>query len=373
MRIKHLTRCILVCLMAVAMVSQVTSAQKDTHHGPAWQSTPKQYSINRIRDLALIYQGGTQRIPWTPEQFAPYVVHEFADGHKDWLFDGFLFLEFADVPECNFIPGPSYLRPARKDDWQRYMDRLFEKGKALDALNTTIENYKATLGKPNFKHKVVLTLPTPIPEQKDWGTLDGKALDMGNTEDAKAACIWYLDALTDRFSKAGLDNLELTGIYWVNEDMRYLEGFTPLIAPHIHQLGLQFVWIPYFKARGYRQWRELGFDIAYLQPNYFLNRNTTPARIDEACSLARQSGMGLEFECDERALETDPDTAYDYMEAYLDGFWRHHVFTDSALAYYTGNHILLDFVNNPNPRNRRIMDRLAQIIVERRWNSSLIP
>ena len=54
------------------------------------------YKVSDVRDLALIYQGGSHRIDWTLEQFVPYVTHTFADGHKDWLFDGFLFLEFND-------------------------------------------------------------------------------------------------------------------------------------------------------------------------------------------------------------------------------------------------------------------------------------
>ena len=72
-------------------------AASDKHQGPAWQSTEKNFSINQIRDLALIYQGGSQRIPWTEDQIEPYVVHKFANGKKNWLFDGFLFLEFANA------------------------------------------------------------------------------------------------------------------------------------------------------------------------------------------------------------------------------------------------------------------------------------
>lgn len=61
------------------------------------------------------------------------------------------------------------------------------------------------------------------------------------------------------------------------------------------------------------------------------------------------------------------------MSAYMDGFWRHNVFTDAAIAYYTGSHLLLDFVQNPSPENQKLMDRLATIIVDRRNNPSLLP
>ncbi len=155
-----------------------------------------------IRDLALIYQGGAQRIPWTQEQIEPYVVHTFADGHKDWLFDGFLFLEFADMPECNFAPGYRGKRAARKDDWQRYLDSMFAPGKALHALDSCISVNRAAIGDPGFRHKVIITLPTPHPHQKDWGQVDGRDLDFDNVDDAYAACKWYLDGLTGRFCRS---------------------------------------------------------------------------------------------------------------------------------------------------------------------------
>ena len=83
--------------------------------------------------------------------------------------------------------------------------------------------------------------------------------------------------------------------------------------------------------------------------------------------------MGMEFECDENALFQKENSSYDRMDAYMDGFWRHNVFTDAAIAYYTGSKLLLEFVKNPCPENQRIMDRLATIIVDRRSNPSLIP
>ena len=51
---------------ALAFMTSCGNSEKvvsDNHQGPAWQSTEKNFSINQIRDLALIYQGGSQRIP----------------------------------------------------------------------------------------------------------------------------------------------------------------------------------------------------------------------------------------------------------------------------------------------------------------------
>ncbi len=168
------------------------------------------------------------------------------------------------------------------------------------------------------------------------------------------------------FAEAGFENIDLAGIYWVDEDMRFLGGFTQAIAPYIHSLGLQFVWIPYFRAKGFEDWREHGFDIVYHQPNHFFDPAISDARLDEACSLARHYGMGMEFECDENALSQNADCRSDRMQAYIDAYWRNNVFTDAALAYYTGHHLLLDFKEQPSRQNQALADRLASVIVERR-------
>lgn len=356
---------------AMTAASLSVSAGNDSRPGPAWQATPKQYSINQIRDLALIYQGGSHRPDWTAEEFVPYVSHTFADGHKDWLFDGFLFLEFQSDGR-QYIPGLR-MPNARKEDWLHYLDRVFEPGKSLDALDKCIGKMKSELGDPGFRHKVVLTVLPPIHHQKDWGELNGRALDFDKVEDCKEAVKWYLDMLVDRFNKAGYKNIDLSGIYWVDEDMLHFDGFPKHVAPYVHEKGLQFVWIPYFKARGYDRWQELGFDIAYHQPNHFFSNNIPDARLDEACSLARHNGMAMEFEFDGRALEDSPEQFAGRMNAYIDAYWRNNVFTDCALAYYEGGNGFARFAANPTPANQALIDRLATIIVERRNNSSLVP
>jgi len=41
-------------------------------------------------------------------------------------------------------------------------------------------------------------------------------------------------------------------------------------------------------------------------------------------------------------------------------------FERSALAYYTGSHLLTDFVRNPSAENAALADRFARIICSRR-------
>lgn len=328
------------------------------------------YPKNKIRDLALIYQGGINRIDWTVEQFMPYVTHKFADGHRDWFFDGFLFLDFNDGRGNTFVPIYG-AKKARKAEWEWYLDRLFEKGKSLDALNECINQQKKVIGNPGFKHKIVLTIPTPLADQTDWGTLGGRSLNFNNYGDRAAAAAWFIDQLVKRFNDEEYENLELTGLYWVDEDICHTKDLTKYIAPAVHAKGLEFIWIPYYQARGYDKWKELGFDMVYYQPNHFFDKKIPDSRLDDACETALDLGMAMEFECDAKALYGAKDSSYDRMQAYIDAFRRHNVFETSAIAYYSGSKGFIDMEMNPCPENQKIMDELAKIVIERRKNKHL--
>lgn len=329
-----------------------------------------QWPKNDIRDLALIYQGATWRIDWTEKDFEPYVAHTFADGSREWLFDGFLFLDFGKDGTVKYIPEAGSTG-ADKDDWQWYLDRVFEKGKSLDALDKYISRLKKELGDPGFRHKIVLTLVVPEYGKTDWGELDGVALDFNDDNDRVAAAKWYIDQMLERFNSAGYANLDLQGIYWLDEDLIHTHSFPKFIAPYIHEKGLEFVWVPYFKARGYERHREMGFDISYMQPNHFFHNNIPDKRLDETIDVAIRNGMAVEFECDGDALSQNSDSKLDRMVAYIDAFERHGVFDSCPVAYYTGSKLFIEMRNNPSPENQAVMDRLARIIVNRRNNPQL--
>lgn len=44
-------------------------------------------------------------------------------------------------------------------------------------------------------------------------------------------------------------------------------GMVRALSLHLHALGYRFSWHPYYEARGWESWRELGFDYALMQPN----------------------------------------------------------------------------------------------------------
>lgn len=335
------------------------------HRAKAQNNQEYKYKTSKIRDLALIYQGGTHRIDWTPDQFIPYVTHQFADNTKDWLFDGFLFLEFTDGKGYNYAYGYAK-KQARKVEWEWLLDRLFEKGKALDALDQCIENQKKEIGEPQFKHKIILGIAIPLPKQKDWGIINGDSLDFNHQSDQIKASKWYIDQLISRFKKAKYKNLDLSGFYWVDEDIATCKDLPKYVSQYIHSKKKEFVWIPYWKAKGYDQWKELGFDIAYQQPNHFFTKDIPDSRLDEACDVALNHRMAMEFECDSKALYDSDGSSYDRMLTYIERFERHGVFEASAIAYYTGSKGFIDMYKSTSPEDKKIMDRLARHIVARR-------
>lgn len=361
-RMKRLITIAAVALAALALAAPQIQARQPRTAAVAGMPALTDYPV---RDMALIYQGGTHRIPWTADQLEPYVTHRFADGTEDWLFDGFLFLEFKTGKGRTFSPGYDPLN-ARRTEWEWYLDRLFEPGKSLHALDSIIGVKKRQLGDPGFRHKVILTVFVAMPGQTDWGRLNGRNLSFNHMKDRVAANRWFIDQLTGRFAAQGFKNIDLTGLYWIDEDMISTADAPKTIADYVHSKGLKFVWIPYFTARGHERWRQLGFDMVYHQPNHFFNRSIPDTRLDRAVQIADSTGMAMEFECDERALSQSRERMGSRMHAYIDAYERLGVFDSVPLAYYTGSHLLLDFTRQPSTDNQALADRLARLIVARR-------
>lgn len=330
------------------------------------QPAPGKYlPMTDIRDLVLIYQGGSHRMDYNAEQLRPYVVHEDRFGNRDWLFDGFLFLEFDSGKGVSYhVRGSAPL--ARKEDWAWLVDRHFESGKGIAALDDCIAAAVRELGEPPFRHKVVIGIPEPPRGQKDWGELEGRKLDFSNEEDRIAACKWYADLLEERFRSSGFRHLELAGFYWLPEILRQSREVTRALGDYVRSKGLRFYWIPYYTAQGYSEWRDLGFDAAYLQPSYFWNRKIGDERVDRACELARTYGMGLEMEFDMRASVKSEECRRDRGMGYMSSFRRNGVYRSSAIAYYEGGGGVYYFTKTTAPEDRAFIDTLAYFIRDRR-------
>ncbi len=334
-------------------------------------SIAQNYGKTNIADLVLIYHGGVHRpLEWTKEDFVPYVVHQDQHGNKNWLFDGFLFLEFKDGKGKNFAPGYDKLN-AQKQDWEWLLDRNFENNRAFSALDQCIGEQKEILGNPHFEHKLIAGLPSPIINQKDWGKLDGKKLDFSKIDDRVEAAKWYVDRFLERYKKSGYKNLKLEAFYWVDEDMKGCADILIPLGDYIRSKNLKFVWIPYWWAPGYDKWKEYKFDFAWIQPNHFFNQKIGDERIDQACSFAKGKNMGVEMEFDSRALIKNDKGYRKRLVAYIDAFERNKAFSEASIAYYEGGKGFYDFYKSTNPEDKELIDRLAKHIINRKKETFL--
>jgi len=346
-------------LLTAAIVTGFAATDSTSGYFPLW----KENSPN-ITDLVLIYCGGEGRLAWTPDQFAPYVSYKDLQSNKEsWLFDGFLFIEFRDGRGCEYTQGFGH-KPARKEEWLRLLERVFEPGHGVPALEQTCAEVAGRIRLPARRRQVVLTLPEPILNQKDWGEMEGRPLDFAKADDRVAACLWYMKAAVERWKQLAPKHLDFAGFYWVAEHDANGREILPRVAQAVHAEGKRFFWIPYWKAEGAAEWRQLGFDVAYQQPNHFFHPEVSDSRLDEACAFARRYGMGMELEFDER-VRTAAEKFRPRLSAYLNLFQHNEAAAKAAIAYYEGGGELLRLATSEDENLRQLYQELALWVLAR--------
>lgn len=336
--------------------------ESSTHELKHFQEVPN--------DLVLIYDGGVHRsIHWNKEHFAPYVSAK-VEGEENWLFDGFLFLEIHDGQGRGFASGYQSLA-ARKTEWENLLENYFAKGNGIHALNEQIkEIQKAGRVTGEFeKRKVVLCIPEPIPNQIDWGQLDGRPLQFFKKEDRIDACKWYIDYAEQLFENASFEYVELVGFYWLAEEATNSRNLARDVADYVYEKEYDFYWIPYFNSDGYSEWRNLGFNVPYYQPNYFFNESIPYSRLQEACDRGHKFQMNMEIEFDERALN-DNGWGYRLMD-YLDVYEKNGFFDSLKVAYYQGGDAFYKLSQSEKQDDFALYQRIVQLITRRAQKSHI--
>lgn len=340
------------------------------------------------RDAALIWMGNQQRPRWTKELFRPYVVNDYADGHRSWLFDGFIFLEgnvWNEDYSINYTFGEANLYPAGKQQWSELLDHQLglDTGNGCKALDDVIGELIPELGAPASKHKVILMMCIPYGYAGNWGSIGDKKIDFAKPADKIEAMKWYTDQILERWEKAAFKNIELDGIYWLREAAsNYEMDLAKPVTDYAHEKGLNAYWIPYFNATNFNNWEKMGIDMAYIQPNYFFTTDKPLSRLDDAINTAYENEMGLELEFEGNYVSgydpvhnviPQPNTGlydvspvyYQRFVDYLDKFEEYDVFEFMNLSYYSGYQGVYDFAKSTNPKDRKILDRLASHIERR--------
>ncbi len=313
-----------------------------------------------ITDLMLLYHGGTHRLDYTEEQLKPYIYRTGIKSNHEWLFDGFLFLEFKDNRGYEYAKGYGQ-KPANKSQWIWLTTRNFEKGKGVNALNSSLAKLSQNNVIPKRMRKVILTLPDPIIGNKTWGDLDGRNLDFDKVEDRIVACKWYVDYVIEKWKEQNFDQLHLKGFYWVAETQRDSWQILQQISKHIKSKGLEFYWIPYMYAEGAADWKMSGFDHAYQQPNYFFKLDRPYSLLTKAIDMGTTHNMGLEMEFDSKV--SDPEFGkrfYDYIDAFREG----GVWASKPVAYYEGGGAWLE-MSKGGANLKKMYNDLSDIVIKR--------
>ena len=378
----------------------------------------KRSGVPSFADLSLITMGWHNASPpiWTEERFGSHVIYKDKEGVSHWLFDAFLCIDGWD-PTRNLsysIVNGRY--SAVKESWEDLLEAWLGNDGALKRLDAAVGNAAAVLGNPPTPRYVVMSLPDPIRYQNFqdknsptdyWGKLNGGTLDFSDVADQVAACQWYMDRCRERFLALNLKHLELAGFYVLSEELpldpafyrnagqtyrnsdtwnwehKNWEIIVPSLASYAHSCREGLWWIPYHLAPGYNVWKNLGFDAAFMQPNYYWDHDqiSHPLAATKNALQKYRMGMELEFEYSLVASvmadgRSGPDgngnpTFYakdvpmlrervrEYMQAYQDT----GLYGILPLAVYSGTNAMHELATSSDPGDREMYDDLCQFII----------
>ncbi len=320
---------------------------------------------NKIRDMVLIYGGGTEKgQDWDFYSFHPYVVYKTDQQVYEWMFDGFLFLELSDDWNYSFTLGhgdPN--KPAQKANWATLIDKYFETGRSLHELDQAIDDATWSAGQPPSKRKIVIGIPEPLTAvANNWGMAEGIWLNFQNPSHKTMACKWFIDEVRARFSSAAFRHLTLDGFYWIGESVEDNASTISAIGTYLSGYNLSFNWIPWWQSPGYTNPGALGFSDTYLQPNYFFY-NVPVSRLQDACNAANTYGLGLEMEFDDNVLYFDPYRTK--FNQYFDVFGQNNVFDTKKLTYYQSENTILKLWSSTDPLHKVMYKRLSETVTRR--------
>jgi len=309
----------------------------------------------------LVYAGGPNRLSYSVSDFVHLVAHVDTAGRPDgWLCTGAIFLEiFAPSRKvfATWIGG----QPADGGDWSAYLDTLFDSGGVLRRLDSTVALVSVRAGAPRDRFSVAIMIPYPDSNvarlDVPWGSYSLAGID-GRLKAVES----YINEVRNRFRMRSYAHLNLVGFYWLRESVADADVLlTADVAKRIHQLGLRFLWIPYYNAPGTVLWHFIGFDQAWLQPNYFFHPHLSPLRIDSAVTRARTLGLGLEIEFDIRLFTGEEFSSR--LDPYLRALAQAPDLRRKSVVIFDGAGALLQLSRSKDSLYRALYSRLAATLM----------
>jgi len=276
-----------------------------------------------------------------------------------WLSTGMVFLHLYAPSGRTFttwIGGT----PAQGSDWEDYVDSLMRPSGVLARLDSAVHLVAGAVSPLENGFPVVIMIPYPEPKEdtlRFLGTMYRLNTDAGRTAAAGA----YVREVQSRFAQAQFRNLRLDGYYWLSENIRPADTATVIgVASEIHRERKRFLWVPYYFALGKERWRELGFDEAWLQPNFFFSLQVSQLRLDSAARQATALAMGVEVEFNSK-IYSDP-AYYDRLGPYLSLLESSPALRRRSIVVYEGQGALIHLSRSSLLRDRAIYYRLVQTL-----------
>lgn len=231
----------------------------------------------------------------------------------DFMYDSFIFL-----PQPNYLydylPTGARIKSLKKEDILSYIiDEQFAPGMNIDALDAAVGEAKKALGRPDYKANVFMTLLYPESSVTEFGTVDGRNLNFSLLEDRKAALKWMADESLKQFDSRNYKNIRAAGFYWFYEDMSFKDNNREMvgyISDYVRSRGCKTCWCPYFGALGHDIWKEIGFDIAAHQANFFPEHHKdwpnrgTEERLPMVAEITKKTGIGVGMEMSDSRHES---------------------------------------------------------------------
>ena len=308
---------------SVVQVPFTTIKGADTMY--QWEKARR--GVPSFADISLITLGWHNYNPpvWTEERFASHVSY---DG--EWLFDAFLCIDGWDPARNLSFSITNTRSSAIKESWEDLAEAWLGDNGALKELDKAVADAASIIGTPQKPRYIIMSVPDPIrysffgnPSSSTtyWGSLDGVELDFANTAHQVAAYRWYIDLCRKRFQELGFRHLELAGFYILSEELpldpafyksagqscntgiddwnwekKNWEIIVPEVAAYTHSCHEGLWWIPYHVAPGYKVWKNLGFDMVWMQPNYYWDHDQISHPLTVTEGAIKTYGMGIELE-----------------------------------------------------------------------------
>ena len=355
-----------------------------------------------FHDITLVGYWHREPRLWDAARFAPHVSWKAPDGSEHWLFEGFLFLEGA-ADGKTFVLGPG--ESATKADWQKQLDLWLGQGGGVSALEQACAAAAERIGPPSKKRGVIIGLPDAImferfSDKASSTTYWGDGLDFAKVDNRLKALRWYMDTARDMFKALGTQYLELSGFYITSEEIylpydidvncRYKnwDQVVPALSSYCHGAGLGLYWIPYHMGPGYKYWKDLGIDQAWMQPNWYWDMHREGAhpfqKTIAAINGADMSGMELEmeFSCvadqmpqgrmgpdgEGRPVFTRADVPalQQRLRRYMKECRDAGFFGKKSLALYSGSNAFTQLATSPVPQDKALYDDICRFVLGNR-------